>query len=73
MKTAIEMKAVNSSMVNRLGYDEASRELHVEFKSGSVYKYTNVDSSVYEVIVKSESIGKAINSELKDKYEYIKS
>ena len=66
-------KSVNSSMVEELGYAADKKELTVKFKNGSVYAYSGVEASVFEVIANAESVGKAFNSEIRGKYEMVKS
>lgn len=63
---------VKSSNVVAVGYDEKSKILEVEFKSGGVYGYRTVEKPVYESLIKAESIGRFFLREIKGKYPYAK-
>jgi len=61
----IERIKVESSNVESIGYDEDSKTLIVEFKSGSTYSYNGVPSIVYKKMLESESKGKFLNNNIK--------
>jgi hypothetical protein len=63
----IQFVKVNSSNVQEVGYSD--NNLYVKYKSGT-YKYENVDKSVYESLLTSESKGKFMNENIKGKYNY---
>lgn len=66
-------KKVSSSNVDSVGYEEEKSILGVIFKNGSEYHYFNVPKNVYEKLLKSSSIGKFLNTLIKEKgYKYIK-
>jgi hypothetical protein len=52
---------VKSSNVKSLGYDAESKTVEVEFASGGVYTYHNVEPKTYVELMGAESIGKAVN------------
>ena len=60
---------VKSSNVVAVGYE--NNTLYVQYNSGT-YSYSNVDRTVYENLLKAESKGKFMNSEIKHKYSYRK-
>ena len=62
----------DSSMINRAVYNFMTNSLKIEFKSGVIYEYANVDPSVYEDFCKSESHGKFFNEKIKNSYENTK-
>lgn len=66
------MIKVNSSTIDSIGYDSSSAVLTVKFKNNSVYEYLDVPKYVYDSIMESDSVGKAVNSELKGAYDYRK-
>ncbi len=68
----MSMNQVNSSTIEAIGYDEASGKLRVKFKSGALYEYLNVPHYVYQAVMEADSIGKALNSEVKGIYDYFK-
>lgn len=43
-----DMTYVDSSNIEQIGYDSDNMELHVIFKDGSLYVYTNVPVQIYE-------------------------
>lgn len=65
----IKFTKVDSSNIISVGYDDNS--LYVNYKSGT-YKYENVDRSVYESLLTSESKGRFMNENIKGKYSYSK-
>ena len=69
----VELTPVTSSTIDAFGYDPALNELYVQFKSGAVYTYSNVESETYFALCEAESFGKFLNANIKGHYEYIKS
>ena len=67
----MELKKVESSNIESVGFD-ASGELFVKYKGGTLYKYKNVPEKLVEDFMKAESKGKFMNSQIKNKYEYEK-
>jgi hypothetical protein len=79
--------AVQSSQIAAIGYDNASRQLDLEFKShskpkegappkpNSVYRYQNVPPELHQRLISAESIGKFFGAEIKpfaDRYPFKK-
>lgn len=56
----VPLEAVSSSYVRALGHDADSNELHVQWPSGRVSIYSDVDAEHYEAIKSGESIGRAV-------------
>lgn len=54
---AIEMKAVKSSNIESLGYDEATKTLAVKFKSGGTYHYSDITADQHTAFSGAKSIG----------------
>lgn len=69
----VELNPVTSSTIDAFGYDPALNELYVQFKSGSIYTYTQVEPETYSALCEAESFGKFLNANIKGNYEYIKS
>ena len=65
--TNIQFTEVKSSNIISIGHDGTN--LYVNYKSGT-YKYENVDKSVYESLLTSESKGRFMNENIKGKYNY---
>lgn len=66
----MEKSITNSSQVTHIAWHDGA--LTVTFVGNKKYAYLNVPQSVYESAIKAESIGKFINSEVKNKYEFNK-
>lgn len=64
----IAMLPVSSSMANGIGYDEQRKVLQVEFKNGSVYQYSEVESETWESFRSADSVGKFFNAEIRGSY-----
>jgi KTSC domain-containing protein len=65
-----EMPRVESSMIRRIEYEEAPRELEITFTSGRTYVYFGVPKSVYERFLKATSKGQFFNDYIKDQYGF---
>ena len=65
----MELVCVNSSNVVAVGYE--NKNLYVNYRRG-FYVYKDVPKDVYERLLKAESKGKFMCSEVKGKYEYAK-
>lgn len=72
---AIEMHAVKSSQIARVGYDPATKTLACQFVHGAghLYVYPNVEPKVHADFMASKSIGKFFGQHIKalpfEKYE----
>ena len=65
--TNIQFTEVKSSNIISVGHDGTN--LYVNYKSGT-YKYENVDKTIYESLLTSDSKGKFMNENIKGKYSY---
>ena len=63
-------KAVKSSNIVSLGYDEDKEVLEVEYIRSGVYRYFNVPKKLYERALKAPSIGKFIWANIRGKYDF---
>lgn len=64
-----EMRAVDSSSVEAIGYDPGRRELHVRFRdSGETYVYYGVEERIFEAFRAAESKGRFLNTRIKRRY-----
>lgn len=59
------MKPVISSSIKRVGYDEMSSLLYVEFQKGAVYVFADVDEFIFTEFVNSASPGTYFNCYIK--------
>ena len=64
--------SVQSSSVSELGYDPDTMTLEVAFRKGDVYRYFDVPQALYHELIRSDSLGKFLNSNIKDRYRYTK-
>jgi len=63
--------SVLSRSVASVGYDESTRTLAIEFRNGSVYEYFDVPRAVYHALLKSRSIGRYVNANIRDNYRHV--
>lgn len=54
----IPLQPVESSNLEAIGYDPASRTLAVKFKNGTLYHYADVPASVWEGLQGASSAGR---------------
>jgi hypothetical protein len=64
-ETVTVSQPVNSSAVDRLGYDENTRVLNVEFQDGSAYMYFNVPPVTADAIINASSVGEVLNDRVR--------
>jgi KTSC domain len=64
----IAMMPVNSTMAKSIGYDQEEQVLQVEFSSGSVYQYSDVEPETWESLQDADSTGRFFNSQIKGYY-----
>jgi hypothetical protein len=63
----MDMIYVDSSNVDQIGYDDAASEVHVIFKNGGHYVYSDVTLDVWDRFRNAESKGIFLNEEFKAK------
>lgn len=71
----MNLNPVESSNIAAIGYNAATMELQVKFKTGAIYSYANVEQSIYDQIMNAESVGSTFNKLVKSnpgKYPYAK-
>ena len=61
----MQMTPVKSSNISAIGYDPATKELHVKFKSGETYAYGNVDEKAHAALMAAPSIGGHLSKTIK--------
>lgn len=66
---APDMQMVDSSNVEAVGYDDATRELHVRFTTGRTYVYLDVDEFHFQELLAADSKGSYLNREIKPRFE----
>ena len=68
----IEMNAVDSSNIQKVGYDAATRTLAVRFKSGATYHYADVAPETHASMLAASSIGGFFFANIKSKCKFEK-
>lgn len=63
---------VQSSNISEVGYDPASMTLEVAFTNGTIYQYFDVPETLYQELLHAESVGKFLNTQIKNSYRYVK-
>jgi hypothetical protein len=61
---------VRSSALRSVGYDARTWTLEVEFESGDVYQYVNVDPDDVQALLDADSMGSYLNEHIKPHYGY---
>ena len=64
----MKLRAVDSSMLLAVRYDDTTRELRVIFKTGDTHRYLNVPQAVYRELLKAESKGAYMKTHVIDVY-----
>ena len=64
----VKLVPVSSSNVKAVGYEDGS--LHVVFKNGDHYVYSDVDPDTYEELKTSSSVGSYLHKHIKGQHEH---
>jgi hypothetical protein len=67
--SGMERIAVESRSVSTVGYDPATFELEVAFRSGRTYRYQQVPIAAYRLLLQAPSIGEFVNKQIKPRFE----
>lgn len=65
---SITMLSVSSAMAKSIGYSEEAEILQIEFSSGAVYQYSEVERETWESLQDADSTGSFFNSQIKGYY-----
>ena len=60
-----EFESVKSSYIDAIAYNEDTRELRVQFKSGVTWRYMDVPPAIHVSLLLAESTGKYFAAEIK--------
>lgn len=66
----IPTEPVESSNLERVGYDRRTQTLRVVFHGGRVYDYVPVPETEYRALLEAESKGKFLNARIKPMYGF---
>lgn len=72
VKVAPKPQEVDSSMMDNIAYDEATHQLSVTFKNGSLYHYYDVETPIADGLTQAESKGKFFIRHIRPWYKYKK-
>ena len=64
----MERISVQSRSVSAIGYDSATFELEVQFRSGRTYRYQQVPVAAYRLLLRAPSIGEFVNQQIKPRF-----
>jgi KTSC domain-containing protein len=64
----MERIAVASRCVSAIGYDPATFELEVAFRSGRTYRYQLVPVAAYRLLLRAPSIGEFVNKQITPRF-----
>jgi len=65
----VERIPVKSSFLAAVGYNAETGTLEVEFKSGRIYQYMNVEPETHKAMMGAESVGAFYSLGITGKYE----
>ncbi len=63
----MELKKIQSSTIQGIGYDKESKVLYVEFNSGATYSYEDISEEEYKSLMEDQSPGSKLRRIVKDK------
>ena len=61
---------VTSSAIVSIGYEGATHTLEVEFSSGTIYQYHDVDAKTYRQFMQAPSKGQFLDVHVRDEYPF---
>ena len=69
---AVPMQKVASTNIDEIGHDAAKNELHVQFKNGNKYIYSDVHRVMFQNMLAAQSPGRYHANHIKDLYKHRK-
>jgi hypothetical protein len=63
---------VQSTNVAEVGYDSETMTLEVAFHNGTLYQYFDVPEVMFQELLRSDSVGRFLNTQIKNSYRYAK-
>jgi hypothetical protein len=64
---SIPLHPVTSSNVAAVGHDPVFKELHVQFKDGKTYVFSDVSAEEHEALLKAKSVGSHLHAHIRAK------
>jgi len=68
MVIRLERQPVKSCILRSVGYDDAMKNMEIEFHSGLVYQYSGVPSKVYADLMSSSAVGKYFSEKVRNRF-----
>ncbi len=69
---SILVTGIDSTSIKSFMYIKSMEVLSVDFAQGTTYNYTGVPYDAVVALLRTESVGKTFNAEIKGTYEYTK-
>lgn len=63
-------RKVKSSNLASVGYDEKTRQMEIEFKNGSIYRYYRVPAGMWRMLMRASSKGRFHYRYIRMDYQY---
>ena len=63
----MERQPVKSSSIKSIGYDQAAKKMHIEFASGAVYEYPDIERHEHAALVNAPSVGAHFSKNIRPK------
>lgn len=64
-----QLKPVKSSNIAAVGYDEATKEMHVKFHTGATHVYSDVTPEKHAAFVGADSIGSHFHQHIRSRHK----
>jgi len=71
-RNPIARKPIVSSNLVSAGYDPVTKELDIEFKGGTVYRYSDVPEHIYQGLISAPSAGSYHHANIKNSFSFVK-
>jgi hypothetical protein len=68
----VKLYPMQSSYLDRIGYDQEHKALHVVFKDGAHYTYHNVPHEKFSALLKADSPGRHFTEHIKPHHKATK-
>jgi len=65
-------KSVSSSAIASAGYAVKTSTLEIEFVSGRIYQYFDVERATYDALLKASSVGTFFNAHIKEEHACVR-
>lgn len=68
-RTSVIPIKIKSAVLKSIAYDSRRNILEIEFRSGHIYRYSDVPRSVYEALLAAPSKGRFFDSKIRERYK----